>query len=239
MKWLSAEKSLTYFTCQVLNKFLGSFVPIQLPSASFIGYKTDKRPPDGVYKITAVDGVVSTLLRWLPSRPSDITGKLLLIPGASVDRQIFALPTINTNVVDYFQNAGLEIFCVTHRIGKTPNAQKGYTTYDARLDIQAAFREIHRLQKFEDSIYVIEHCAGSVAFSSGLLDGTIPARWLKGMTASQVFFNPIFGTVNKIKASMPIPMTKLYQLVAYGSYSYQDPRASSTRLRLRISHSQH
>ncbi|KAF2103993.1 cholesterol oxidase [Rhizodiscina lignyota] len=213
-QWSSTGKFLSFFTEQVFNKFFGSLGSVQWPSTTFIGYKTNKMPPNETIKIKAVDDIVSTLLRWLPNNPAASSPKLLFIPGASVDHQIFALPTIGRNAVEFFQSAGFEVFCVTHRVGKTPNAQRQYTTYDARLDIQAAFKAIHQLQNSVDPIYVIAHCAGSVALSAGLLDGTIPSKWLKGLTASQVFFNPIFGTVNKLKALMPIPMTKLYQMVA-------------------------
>ena len=116
-------------------------------------------------------------------------------------------------------DAGFEVFCITHRTGKTPVAQRGYTTFDARLDIRAAFKEIHSIQGCKRPIYVIAHCAGSVALSAGLLDGTVDAKWISGLTASQVFFNPIFGKVNTIKASLPIPMTKIYQKLAGSWFS--------------------
>ena len=104
-------------------------------------------------------------------------------------------------------------------MGKTPNANKDFTTFDARLDILAALRQIHKLRHSEDPIYVVAHCAGSVALSAGLLDGTIPTHWLCGLTASQVFFNPIFGTVNRLKASLPVSMTWVYRKLAGNWFS--------------------
>ncbi|KIW12714.1 hypothetical protein PV08_09992 [Exophiala spinifera] len=142
-----------------------------------------------------------------------------MIPGAAVDHQIYALPTIKTNAVEYFQAAGYEVFCVTHWMGKTPNAQRGYTAYDARLDILASFEEIHRIHCSEQPIYVISHCMGSIALSAGLLDGTIKSAWIKGLTTSQVFFNPIAGTVNKLKAASPVPLTRVYRLLAGNWFS--------------------
>lgn len=211
----SAGKFLIFFTKQVLRPFVGTLGDQVYPDMSTQDFDMNKRPPTTTIKVKAVDGIVSTLQHWAPLDPLSVSPpRILFIPGASVDHQIFALPTIQTNAVEFFQAAGFEVFCVTHRVGKSPNAQRGYTTYDARLDIQAAFKEIHVRQGSEAPIYVIAHCAGSVALSCGLLDSTIPAEWMCGMTASQVFFNPIFGLINKIKASMPIPMTKLYELVA-------------------------
>lgn len=211
----SIGKFLTFFTKKVADPFLGSLGTQMYPDFDTKDFDLNKKPPTTTIKITSVDGVVSTLQHWAPAGGiTSRTPRLLFVPGASVDHQIFALPTININAVEFFQAAGFEIYCVTHRVGKSPNAVRGYTTYDARLDIQAAFKEIHVRQKSEAPIYVIAHCAGSVALSSGLLDGSIPAKWIGGLTASQVFFNPIFGLFNKIKASLPIPMTKIYQLLA-------------------------
>ncbi|CRK34722.1 hypothetical protein BN1708_019600, partial [Verticillium longisporum] len=51
-----------------------------------------------------------------------------------------------------------------------------------------------------NKIYAIAHCMGSVAFSTGLLDGTIPSDWILGITASQVFMNPLWSRLNSAKA---------------------------------------
>jgi hypothetical protein len=61
---------------------------------------------------------------------------------------------------------------------------------------------------------------GSVAFSCGLLDGTIPATWIKGVSCSQVFMNPIWSTLSMIKVLMgPIPLDKLYKMFAGSWFS--------------------
>jgi hypothetical protein len=48
----------------------------------------------------------------------------------------------------------------------------------------------------------------------GLLDGTIPASWLLGITASNVFLHPEFARVNSIKARLPLPLTRVYRVLA-------------------------
>jgi len=56
---------------------------------------------------------------------------------------------------------------------------------------------------------------GSVAFSAGLLDGTIPADWILGITCSQVFMNPVWNTFNMIKAcDFAIPLDSVYKTLA-------------------------
>ena len=56
------------------------------------------------------------------------------------------------------------------------------------------------------------HCVGSLALSCGLLDGTIPAEHIKGITTSNVFMTPILAKVNK-KASQLVPLNRVYGAV--------------------------
>ena len=130
---------------------------------------------------------------WKPCLPGKCK-PILLVPGASVDYQIFALPTIPWNFVDFLREHGYTIYCINHRVGKTPVAKHNWTTYDARLDIAAATQKIRDLTGAE-KIYAVVHCAGAIAMSQGLLDGTITG--IGGLTASQVFMNPIFTDMDK------------------------------------------
>ena len=103
-------------------------------------------------------------------------------------------------------------------------AYKGYTTFDARLDIVAAMLQVRKFNESQtntapEKLYVIAHCAGSVALSIGLLDGTIPADWIKGVTASNVFMTPIFAKVNMAIASQPVPLNAIYSAVAGSWFS--------------------
>lgn len=215
----STAKFLTYFTKQAANIFFAPLSYLQWPTPTFNGYINVTKINDTI-GLTASDGVNSILQKWDPidRKPSSAAPTILFIPGAAVDHQIFALPTIKINAIDYFRKAGYRCFSVTHRVGKAMTAQKGYTTFDARLDILAALTYIRKVNGGE-KIYVIAHCAGSVALSCGLLDGTIPADWIKGITASNVFMNPKFAKVNLIKASLPLPLNSIYNLVAGSWFS--------------------
>jgi hypothetical protein len=221
----STANFLSYFTKQAANIFLAPLSYLQWPTPTFNGYVNVTAISQTV-EVVASDGVHSTMQMWNPpdKDTSTVAPTILFIPGAAVDHQIFALPTIEKNAVDYFREAGYRIYCVTHRVGKTMIAQKGYTTFDARLDILAALTYIRKAQevhthKQAEKIYVIAHCAGSVALSIGLLDGTIPADWIKGITASNVFMNPKFAKINLAKASLPIPMNSIYNKVAGSWFS--------------------
>ncbi|EOD48756.1 putative glucose-methanol-choline oxidoreductase protein [Neofusicoccum parvum UCRNP2] len=170
--------------------------------------------PAPIHKVTltAKDGVQSTLMTWAstatPSTHSPSRLPILMIPGASVDHTVFALPTIRTNAVDHLTSLGHTVHILTHRFCRTPICASGGTVYEARLDVLAALTHIRATSN--SPIHLICHCMGAVSTSIGLLDGTIPAAWLAGLTCTQVFFALRFGRLNALKAGAPL-LPALYQ----------------------------
>jgi len=224
-KAVSAASFLTFFTRKSLSLFLAPLTPLEYPSQTYTGYVNDT-PPTESYSVYASDGVCTKLHMFKPTHYPDgdeaNEKQLFMVPGAAVDHQIYALPTIRFNAVNYFTRAGYRVWITVHRIGRIMSATKPWTTYDARLDIKACYEKIRELrpETKTDKIYTIAHCMGSVALSTGMLDGTIPSEWVKGLTCSQVFMNPMWGAVNlaKIMAS-PVPMDKLYQTLCGNWFS--------------------
>jgi hypothetical protein len=167
-----------------------------------------QHPPSQAITLTATDGIQSTMQKWCPLPHFKDIMPILLVPGASVDYQIFALPTIAINFVDYLLHRGYVIYCLDHRVGKTTAAKQGWTTYDARYDIAAATEYILK-DTGASKIYSVVHCAGAQAMAAGLLDGTI--KGIGGITASQVFMHPVFAEVNKFKADITPSLPSLYK----------------------------
>ena len=215
-----------YFARQSASLFLAPFTWQEYPSVTYTGYINDTSP-DQTIKITASDGI-KTLLHVWESRNMLVEPKnIFMIPGASVDQQIFALPTIEVNAVNYFTRAGYRVFVTVHRICQLAVAENDWTTYDSRLDIRACYEWI-RDNYGHDPVYTISHCMGSVAYSCGLLDGTIPAKWVKGISCSQVFMNPIWSTLNMAKVMAgPIPFDSLYKMVFGKWFSCSSTRDDS------------
>jgi hypothetical protein len=213
-KAMSAASFLTFFTRKSLSLFLAPLTPLQYPSQTYSGY-VNNTPPDDSIAVYASDGVCTRMHVWEPtSVPASGTKNLFMIPGASVDHQIYALPTIPFNAVNYFARAGYRVFVSVHRIGQLMVAENMWTTYDARLDLRACLEYI-RSRHGPSPVYTVAHCMGSVAFSAGLLDGTIPASWVLGVTCSQVFMNPIWQTLNMMKVMAgPVPLDKVYTWLA-------------------------
>lgn len=222
----SASKFLTYFMRKSLNLFLAPMAKLQYPSQTYHSY-INPTEFDAQWTVTARDKVRTKLFMWEPTHlpkhddGTDMEPKnLFMVPGAAVDHQIFALPTIPFNAVNYFTRAGYRVFITVHRIGQLQIAENAWTTFDARLDIRAALEKIREAYPDAGKIYTVAHCMGSVALAAGLLEGAIPADWLLGVTCSQVFLNPIWNTTQMIKAlAGPIPLDKLYTFIAGSWFS--------------------
>ncbi|KAH7362985.1 glucose-methanol-choline oxidoreductase [Plectosphaerella cucumerina] len=231
-KAYSAASFLTYFTRKSLSLFLSPLTPLQYPSVSYNGFINDT-PPDASFVIVARDGVKSRMHMWESTNPGLETKNIIMIPGAAVDHQIFALPTIRYNAVNYLTRAGYRVFIPVHRIGMLMIAQNNWTTYDARHDLRACIEyvrehpEYRRANSAGNKIYAISHCMGSVAFSTGLLDGTIPSDWILGISASQVFMNPVWSPGNMAKVRVPVALDGVYKRVVGSWFSCSTARDDS------------
>ncbi|KAM0248026.1 hypothetical protein ACHAQJ_009631 [Trichoderma viride] len=211
-KLTCATKFFTFFAKQLATPFFSKLGSLQWPSNA-TNHAAGVADASQIISLEATDGVRTTMLMWNPVQGNGdenlgAAPTILFIPGAAVDHTIFALPTIKMNAVTYFRKAGYRVYCVTHRVGRTSVAREGYTTYDARRDVHAALAHIRRASELhgepEDKVYIIAHCAGSVVIACGLLDGTIPGDWIRGMTCSMVFMNPKFGKINSILSAFPV-----------------------------------
>jgi hypothetical protein len=201
----AGRKFVSYFEHNLADKFDPFYEKLHLPY----------HPSSMIYSkhvsqdtwITTSDGETIKVQKWMPYSGAGDT-PILIIPGASTDYQIYALPTIAHSFLDHLLEKGYVVYCVEFRIGNNPAAQKGWTTYDARLDIAAAVKFICQDMDMEQ-IYVVSHCAGAEALAMGLLDGTITG--VGGLTASQVFMHPVFAKVNKFKAKVGLAIPWAYE----------------------------
>ncbi|KAL0568713.1 hypothetical protein V5O48_013266, partial [Marasmius crinis-equi] len=229
-----------YFARSLANFFVGPFRKMEFAAApgddylvppgsdstvgTRVGYLEKPKPVKTVV-LKARDGVETTVRVWAPTA---VEGKgkipILMVPGASVDYQIYAMPTIPVNSVDYFTGLGHTVYVVTPRFGLTPTVKMSSTTVDAALDIVAA---MEFLRKEEDGrkFYAIVHCYGAIVTSAGMLNGSIPASWMAGMSVSQVFFRNKFGKVNQVKGGTTI-LPRVYRAIAGPWYPAVTPKHS-------------
>jgi hypothetical protein len=201
---------LSFFAQNLASYFFTPICRLQQPApvSDKSGYY--KKRASRCVTLTANDGMLVPLKIWHPKRSfSTKHTPLLLIPGASVNEQIFSLPTIPINAIDYFTSLGHTCYVPILRFCAGENARYGHTAYDARLDVQAALNYVYEQEGTK--VYVIAHCLGSIATAMALLTGTLNADRLAGMTVSQVFAHIMFSPDNAFKAEQSW-LIKLYEV---------------------------
>lgn len=206
--------------------FFRPFVPMRFPR---ISTKTtdSNQPPSTSYNIIASDGVQLHLDIYdpIPVQKTDEPGPnsnsnispVLLLPGVTgigAMHNVYSLPFLRCNMVEYFTQRGHRCYALTPRWGNDPAVAQKSTVFDCRLDVAAAIAYIR--DKERQKPYVIAHCQGSVALCMGLLDGTIRSSQLLGITANAVFMNQVFGYWNSLKGRTTL-LIQLYEFLA-GNY---------------------
>lgn len=202
--------------------FFRPFVPIRFPEIPTAQIIHSKPPASSSVKIKARDGVHTFLESYepVPSQDqSDSTNSLspapiLFLPGITgtwAKHNVFALPFLRRNLVDYFTKRGHRCYALTPRWSCDPSVAEKSTVFDCRLDVAAAVQYIR--DKEPQKPYVIAHCQGSVALCMALLDGTIRRDQLLGVTANSVFMHQVFGYWNWVKGRTTL-IIQLYETLA-------------------------
>lgn len=207
---------LSFFAYNLTSYFLSPFRPLQQATSSSDTSGYYNKPTPTTIDLTASDGLHFPLKMWHP--PPTVIQKatpIIFLPGASVNVQIFSLPTIPTNTIDYFTRLGYTCFVPILRFGSGENARYGYTAFDARLDVAAAVQHVFATQVRKP--YIIAHCLGSIALGTGLLNGDVEAKFIAGVTCSQVFTHIDFSTDNRFKATRPW-LISVYKVRSHLSY---------------------
>ncbi|CAG8030940.1 unnamed protein product [Penicillium salamii] len=214
---------LLSFLYHISIYFFRPFGPAQYPTAPAQFNIDTKKPSPASYEIKASDGVhvrldvyeSSSTSEWVKSQTT--LPPILLLPGVTgldAKHNLFALPFLRCNVVQYFTERGHRCYALTPRWGcDSKDASRG-TVFDCRLDVAAALKTIRDREPRKP--YVIAHCQGSVALCMGILDGTIESSQILGITANSVFMNQVFGYWNSLKGRTTL-LIRLYEFMA-GDY---------------------
>ncbi|KAH7074448.1 hypothetical protein BKA63DRAFT_513049 [Paraphoma chrysanthemicola] len=203
---------MKFFAKNIAAYTFSPFRPLQYPTMLIDHSQYIKKPLASTIRVTSDDGVTVSMRVWHP--PAGIPQKqmpIVLIPGAAVDDQIFSLPTLPTNTIDYFTALGYRCYVPVLRFGSGEAGRRGDTAYDARLDVKAAMISVRKQEQGRQA-YVVAHCLGSIAMALALLTGDVKAQWINGMTCSQVFTNLVLSKDNEIKAWSRL--TKIYEILA-------------------------
>lgn len=202
---------LSFFSRNILSYVLSPLRPLQYDERTHLSLEDREKSRPIETLLQSSDGVEFQMKRWEPlPHVTPMKTPIVLIPGASVDDRVFSLPTIPINTIDYLTAQGYRCYVPVLRFGIADEAKKGWTVFDARLDVKAALEYV-RVREDNQKIYAIVHCLGSIATATALLNGDLEASWLCGMTCSQVFTDLIYSKDNNFKARHQI-LISLYRV---------------------------
>lgn len=138
---------------------------------------TTPRPED--HTATTEDGVALRLRRYHGGQH----GPVLLVHGVAVRGDMFALPTLETNVVAYLTGRGYDVWVLDWRASIALELRTFTLDDAAALDMPAAVDRVLELTG-RDALDAVVHCAGSNAFFMSMARGRLPR--VRRVVASQV-----------------------------------------------------
>jgi hypothetical protein len=209
---------LLTFAYHVITYFFQPLGRLKYPSVLIEDASEQKRNVPTRHTLTASDGVKTLVEVYEPPFLSEGTSNekpsILFLPGVTgvgAEHQVYALPYISCNMVDYFTARGHRCYVLTPRWGSDNAIAEHSTVYDCRLDVAAAVTFIRSREIAKP--YIIAHCQGSVALGMALLSGLVHVNDLLGITANSVFINQVFAYWNGVKGQTTA-LIRLYELLA-------------------------
>lgn len=214
-----------FFFCRI-----GSLRYPETPRGIPRSYADPRKPSPASYSVKTTDNVHVNIDVYEPAVRNE-KGKDKLSPppilllagvtGVGTRHNLFALPYLRCNMVEYFTEREHRCYVLTPRWGCDSIQAQRSTVFDCRLDVAAAITSMR--EREPQKPYVIAHCQGAVALSMGILDGIIDSSQILGVTANAVFMNQVFGYWNSLKGRTTL-LIRLYEFLA-GDYF---PISSST-----------
>ena len=213
---------LALFVYNIAVFFFRPCVPVQSPESLDKENASPKPPPSQIVTIKAEDGVQTSLEIYEPqlapengSHPNGINRPPVLclpgVTGVGAEFNVYALPYLRCNAIDYFTTRGHRCYALVPRWGCEEAVADKATVFDCRLDVAAAVDYVYSTERRK--AYIIAHCQGSVALGMGLLDGKIFRYQILGITANSVFINQVFGYWNSLKGRTTA-LISLYEMLA-------------------------
>ncbi|MGD2079201.1 MAG: GMC family oxidoreductase N-terminal domain-containing protein, partial [Chloroflexota bacterium] len=149
-----------------------------------------------VHWIETDDGVQIRLTRY----QGGSKGPVMLVPGLSVSSLIFAIDTIDTNLLEYLYANGYDVWLLDYRASiELPSVTSDYSVDDiARYDFPAAVDEIREVSGAE-TIQVVSHCYGAITFHMAMLGGL---QGVRSAVCSQVGAHFDVMPANRVKSGL-------------------------------------
>jgi cholesterol oxidase len=159
-----------------------------------------RAPVPDVHAIVTEDGTALRLTRY---RGGD-KGPVMLAHGLGVSSQIFALDTIETNLVEFLVDRGYDVWLLDFRSSIDLAAASTHYSGDeiATQDWPAAVASALELSGARN-LQVVAHCWGAVTFTMAMLAGVVPQ--VRSAVISQVSAHAVTEAITRLKTGLHLP----------------------------------
>ncbi|MEK7793780.1 MAG: alpha/beta fold hydrolase, partial [Candidatus Hydrogenedentota bacterium] len=156
-------------------------------------------PTPEVYPFQTGDGVTLRLTRYHGGNK----GPVMVVHGLGVSSLIFAIDTIDSNLVEYLCAHGYDVWCLDFRASiDLPASNAQFSADDiAQYDHSAAVETIRAITG-ADTIQAVVHCFGSTTFFMAMLKGLTGIR---SFVCSQVATHVKAPALTRLKAGLHLP----------------------------------
>jgi cholesterol oxidase len=174
------------------------------------------------HAFTTADGVALRLVRY-PAAATAVAGAapVLLVPGLGMTGRIFSLDTIDTSLVEYLHEAGLDVWVLDHRASPDVAASEGEFTADdvAAHDLPAAVARVREVTGAA-AVDVVAQGFGALTLQMALVEGLAGVR---SMVCLQMGLHLVTPRLSRVKAGLHLPSV----LKAFGKKSLTAREARS------------
>jgi cholesterol oxidase len=130
-------------------------------------------------------------------------GPVVLAHGLGVSSLIFAIDTIDTNLLEFLFADGFDVWLLDFRASiDLPCARERFTADDvAKRDYPAAVQKVCELTGAE-SVQMVAHCYGATTFTMAMCAGL---KGVRSAVISQISAHIVAPTVNRIRTGLHLP----------------------------------
>lgn len=191
----------TFFAGSLFEVYGGVVAPLDRLDANAPARK--KRPlrvcaPE-IHPFATEDGVRLLLTRY----QGGYKGPVILSHGLGVSSRIFAVDTIETNLLEFLFAHGYDVWLLDYRASIELPASAGRFNGDdiAKYDYPAAVAKVREITT-SPTVQMVVHCFGATTFFMAMLDGLAGVR---SVVCSQVATHMVCPPMTRLKSSLYLP----------------------------------
>lgn len=191
-----------FFAGKLYDTYGGVLAPRSAldPGASARTLRELRTPPPETHFFTTTDGVPLRLIRYEARGGTPV----MLIHGLGMSGRVFATDTVDTNLVEYLHESGLDVWVLDYRASVDLPSSEGDVNADqvAQHDLPAAIARVREVTGAAN-VDVVAQGLGALALQMSLVDGLTGVR---SAVCMQVGLHLVTPRMSRVKAGLHLPV---------------------------------